>query len=129
MSLLTKITGTAKNRPDSIAVLCILLALWSASRLLYFAFAFIETSELMSLVGTLLSLSILISVSALWRMKLWGLYLFLLTLALNGVLLQLIPADLPVKGAIRMGGTAFLAVIYMIIVLPHKQLLTRKDSL
>ena len=127
MGMLTKLTGTAINRPDSISVLCILLALWSISRSLYFAFTFTRTPELTALVGFMLSLSILISLSALWRMKLWGVYLFLATIAINSVLLQLIPVDLPIKGTIRMGGTVLLGVIYMIIVLPHKKLFTHKD--
>lgn len=126
MDFLKKMIGVAGNRPDSISVMCILLALWGTSRMLSSALTFIGTSSLSSLIGFMLSLSILISLSALWRMRLWGVHLFLATIAINIVLTQLMPSDLSIKGTIRMGATGLLAVIYMIVVMPHWKSFARK---
>ena len=128
MGFFKKMAGDASNRPDAISVMCILLALWGASRMLSSALTFIGTASLSALIGFMLSVSILISLSALWRMRLWGVHLFLATIAINIVLTQLIPEALSLKGTIRMGATGLLAVIYMIVVIPHWNALTRKDK-
>lgn len=128
MSVIKKIIGGATNRPDSISVMCILLALWGTSRMLSSALTFMGTSSLSALIGFILSLSILISLSALWRMRLWGVHLFLATIVINIVLAQLMPGDLSFKGTIRMGATALLAIIYIIVVKPHWNSFARKDQ-
>lgn len=104
-------------RPRAISLLCILLAIWDASMLLWALSLFVQISDKASVFFLASSLGVLLSLLGLWLMKRWSAYLFV-ALWLISLFTQYSAFD-PTKHHLTSKFNWLMLAIYLIVVLPY----------